>query len=75
MKPYFDDMPIAFSVVELILGENGEPVDFVWPTEKMATYLTTLPAGRAFLPSDPLFSKITPERLEELKVKYKETES
>ena len=30
LKPYFDDMPIAFSVVELILGENGEPVDFVF---------------------------------------------
>ncbi len=67
--------PVMPETAEKMLALVGEPVDFVWPTEKMATYLTTLPTGRAFLPSDPLFSKITPERLEELKVKYKETES
>ncbi len=67
--------PVMPETAEKMLALVGEPVDFVWPTEKMATYLTTLPAGRAFLPSDPLFNKITPERLEKLKVKYKETES
>lgn len=67
--------PVMPETAEKMLALVGEPADFVWPTEKMATYLTTLPAGRAFLPSDPLFSKITPERLEELKIKYKETES
>lgn len=30
LKRYFDRMPIAFTVIEIVLGENGEPIDFVF---------------------------------------------
>ena len=42
------------------------------PSDKMENYLTQVEAGRSFNPSEPLFSKILPEKTEELKIKYKE---
>jgi len=53
----------------------GEPLKAQWPTDKMEAYLKQIPAGRAFTPCDPLFQKILPERVEELKIQYKETEN
>ena len=55
-----------------LVGAEKTPV---WPGEKMEVYLKALPAGQEFKPSDPLFQKILPERVEELKIKYKETEA
>lgn len=46
--------------------------DFSWPTERTETLLKTLKEGEAFTAPEPLFQKITPERKEELKIKYKE---
>lgn len=45
-----------------------------WPTEKMEKILTSLPDNSEIFPTEPLFQKISPERTEELRVKYKETE-
>ena len=46
--------------------------DFAWPTEKAESLLKTLKEGDSFTPPELLFQKITPERKEELKIKYKE---
>lgn len=46
----------------------------VWPAGKMSSYLTGIEAGTSFVLSDPLFQKILPERLVELKMRYKEEE-
>lgn len=46
----------------------------VWPNEKMSTYLKGISAGTAFKLSDPLFQKIMPDRVSELKALYKEEE-
>lgn len=48
--------------------------EFVWPNLKMADYLTKIPAGTPFKLSDPLFQKIMPDKLSELKITYKEDE-
>lgn len=65
-------MPETAEKMLVIIGEKPE---FSWPTEKMETYLKTLPDNRSFTMSDPLFQKIMPDRLEDLKQKYKESES
>ena len=46
--------------------------DFSWPTDKAENLLKTLKEGDSFVAPEPLFQKITPERKEELKIKYKE---
>ena len=46
--------------------------DFSWPTTKAEDLLKTLKEGDTFTAPEPLFQKITPERTEELKIKYKE---
>ena len=46
--------------------------DFSWPTEKAENLLKTLKEGDSFTAPERLFQKITPERKEELKIKYKE---
>ncbi len=46
--------------------------DFAWPTDKAEDLLKTLKEGDSFTAPEPLFQKITPERKEELKIKYKE---
>ena len=51
-----------------LFGENN----FSWPTEKAEKLLSILKEGSSFLAPEPLFQKITPERKEELKLKYKE---
>ncbi|MBR6412384.1 MAG: methionine--tRNA ligase [Alphaproteobacteria bacterium] len=67
--------PVMPETAQKMLALVGAEKTPVWPTEKMETYLKELPAGKAFTPSDPLFQKILPERVEELKIKYKETEA
>ena len=46
--------------------------DFSWPTEKAESLLKTLKEEDSFTAPELLFQKITPERKEELKIKYKE---
>ncbi len=67
--------PIMPETAAKILTVIGEPTTFVWPSEKAADYLKGIPAGRAFTPTEPLFQKIPAERVEELKLKYKESEA
>ena len=62
-------MPAKAQEMLAIFGQDGR---FVWPTEKAEVLLKTLKEGAAFTAPEPLFQKITPERKEELKVKYKE---
>ena len=67
--------PIMPETAAKMLSLIGEPTEAHFPTEPMASYLTRLPTDQAFTPADPLFSKIMPDRVEELKIKYKETET
>lgn len=45
-----------------------------WPTGTAADYLKTIRGGEPFALTEPLFKKILPEQVTELKLKYKETE-
>ena len=65
-------MPETAEKMAALVGAEKTPV---WPDKPMDAYLKELPAGIAFVPSDPLFQKLLPERVEELKIKYKETEA
>ncbi len=65
-------MPESAAKMAGLIGAEKTPV---WPDKPMEEYLKELPARQAFTPSDPLFQKIAPERVEELKIKYKETET
>lgn len=67
--------PVMPESAEKMLAVIGEKLPFCFPTEPMRSYLTRVESGRALTPCEPLFTKITPERLEELKIKYKETEA
>ena len=67
--------PVMPESAEKMLALIGEEPKAQWPTDKMEVYLKQIPAGRAFTPSDPLFQKIAPERVEELKINYKESEN
>jgi len=64
-------MPETAAKMLALLNEKTVPC---FPTEQMALYLRHLKGGESFVPSDPLFGKILPERIEELKIKYKEVE-
>lgn len=66
--------PIMPQTAKKMLTVLNKPANFVWPNEKAESFLKTLKADDKINPSDPLFSKITPERQEELRAKYKETE-
>ena len=46
--------------------------DISFPDSRMSSYLTGLKAGTAFKLSEPLFKKIMPDRVTELKAIYKE---
>ena len=67
--------PVMPETAARMLAIIGEPATFVWPTEKAAVYLDGVPAGRSFTAAEPLFQKIPTERIEALKVQYKETEA
>ena len=64
-------MPETSGKIKNIL--NAE-TNVVWPTESAETLLNRIEENRAFNVSEPLFQKILPEKIEELKIKYKETE-
>ena len=64
-------MPDTATKMLTLLGSETTPR---FPTEDMAHYLTYLKGGESFAPSDPLFGKVLPDRIEELKIKYKEVE-
>ena len=66
--------PIMPETAGRMLAIIGEPATFVLPVEPMKDYLGALPAGRPIVLAEPLFQKIMPERVQELKIKYKETE-
>ena len=61
-------MPTKAGEMLSLFGKDN----FAWPTDKAENLLKTLKEGDSFVAPDPLFQKITPERKEELKVKYKE---
>lgn len=66
--------PIMPETAGRMLAIIGEPATFVMPVGPMKDYLGVLPAGRPIVLAEPLFQKIMPERVQELKIKYKETE-
>lgn len=61
-------MPTKAGEMLALFGKTN----FSWPTEKAENLLKTLKEGDSFTAPEPLFQKITPERKEELKIKYKE---
>ena len=67
--------PVMPEAAEKMLAVIGEPAAIRWPEQKMVTYLQALPAGQALKGTDPLFQKILPERVEELRIKYNEVEA
>ena len=64
--------PVMPTKAHEILALFGKDESVVWPEEKTEVLLQTLKEGDSFVAPEPLFQKITPERKEELKVKYKE---
>lgn len=64
-------MPISAQKMLDIFGLTEESFDF--SHFDAAVFLDNLKGGTSFVMTDPLFQKITPERVEELKVKYKES--
>lgn len=53
---------------------NAKPAKLSWTTQQMAQELTKLAAGHPLKEPELLFSKIPPERVEELSIKYREKE-
>ena len=65
--------PIMPKTSEKMLALLNLPTsDLEWVTAPMAEVLTVLKAGHEFNTPELLFSKIAPERVEELSVRYKE---
>ena len=65
--------PVMPETAEKMLKLLNLPTnDLVWTDAPMAQYLETLKAGHAFNVPELLFSKIPPERVEELSIRYKE---
>ena len=65
--------PITPSTSEKMLELLNLPTtDLKWINSPMADELETLKAGHAFNTPELLFSKIAPERVEELAIRYKE---
>ena len=64
-------MPATAERMNKVLNIETNPV---WVPSKMAEELKTLTSGHHINQSEPLFQKILPERVEELRQKYKETE-
>jgi len=67
--------PVMPETAEKMLAIIGESAVIHWPDQKMVAYLTSLPTGQALKSTDPLFQKILPERIQELKIRYKEVEA
>ena len=65
--------PVMPETSEKMLKLLNLPTDnLTWPDVPMAEFLETLKAGHAFNTPELLFSKIAPERVEELAIRYKE---
>ena len=64
-------MPATTDRMNSVLNIENTPV---WTPAKMAEELQILISGHNINQSEPLFQKIMPERVEELRQKYKETE-
>ena len=64
--------PVMPAKAQEILALFGKNKQVVWPEEKAEVLLQALKEGDSFVAPELLFQKITPERKEELKVKYKE---
>ena len=64
--------PVMPAKSQEMLTLFGKETKIIWPTDRMESVLTTLKEGDTFAAPEPLFQKITPERKEELKLKYKE---
>lgn len=66
--------PIMPQTTSKMLSLFEQNTELKWPTTKMVSYLNSVKEGTAFVLSDPLFQKILPEHVAELKVRYKEEE-
>ena len=64
--------PIMPQTADRMLDLFEITIDIEWPQAKMSEYLTGLKTGTPFKLSEPLFKKILPEQLTELKTTYKE---
>ena len=64
--------PIMPETAEKMLAIFGKKPPFAWPKGSTEQLLTTLKEGDSFLPTDPLFRKITDEEKEALKQKHHE---
>lgn len=64
--------PIMPETAQKMIDLFEMPDDLSWPDAPMSVYLTKVRAGTPFRVADPLFQKIMPDRLEALKIKYKE---
>ena len=67
-------VPVMPTTAERMNKVLNIETDSVWMPVKMAEELKTLTSGHQINQSEPLFQKILPERVEELRQKYKETE-
>ena len=66
--------PIMPETAQKMLGLIGVKEQIVWPREKADVELSFLKAGHELQEPILLFNKISPERIQELAVKYKEAE-
>lgn len=66
--------PIMPETADKMLAILGSNLAIQFPNQPMKEYLTQLKAGGNLVLCEPLFSKILPERVMELKLKYKEIE-
>ncbi|MDR2901823.1 MAG: methionine--tRNA ligase [Lactobacillales bacterium] len=66
--------PIMPQTAQNMLKLFNKELTLSWPNEKMEAYLTKIDFPDTINNAEPLFQKIPPERVEELKIKYKEVE-
>lgn len=64
--------PVMPQTAQTMIDVFETPDNLTWPDSPMSVYLTKLPAGTRFRLIAPLFQKITPDRVNELKLRYKE---
>lgn len=66
--------PIIPETSQKMIDLFSDQIILDWPTGSASDYLKTLTEKATVKLSDPLFQKILPDRINELKIKYKEVE-
>lgn len=64
--------PIMPETAQKMLSLFDASLPMLWPTQKAQSELSTIQEGTTFHLIDPLFQKIMPDRITELKITYKE---